>query len=98
MFKNRQWAVTKYGLEVLKPEPPYEIQASRLTETTTRDDKTFYDWPVHMAEKTWVNVAAFEEAFEQALRAHKGRYSPDVDPDMLAASFAMARQIAARRY
>ena len=96
-FKNSQWAVTKYGLEVLKPEPPYEIKASRLTETTTRNDGTFYDWPVHVAEKEWVDLGAFAEAFRQALEFHKGSYSPEVNSEMLEASFTKASRIANER-
>jgi hypothetical protein len=97
MFKNAQWDVTDYGLEVVKPLAPYEISADRLTETTERSGNTFYDWPVHMAEKTWVDIGAFNEAFEEALEEHKGRYSPRVDSTMLDASFIEARRIAAKR-
>jgi hypothetical protein len=66
-FANSQWAVTSYGLECLTSY--YPIEAARLTETRpgTRD---MYDWPPHMAEKEWVNVPAFIEAFGQALRIH----------------------------
>ncbi len=94
MFKNFQWAVTKSGMATVKPEARYECHAKRLTETTDRMNGTFYDWPVHMAEKTWVDVEAFNEAFEQALEFHKGRYSPPVDRKMLEASFKEARRIA----
>ncbi len=94
MFKNFQWAVTENGMDTVKPEVPYDFNAERLTETTDRANGTFYDWPVHMAEKTWVNVEAFNEAFKQALEFHKSRYSPAVDPKMLEATFKEARRIA----
>jgi hypothetical protein len=29
-----------------------------------------YNWPVHMAEKTWVDIVAFIEAFTAALAIH----------------------------
>ena len=91
-FKNSQWAVTKYGLEVLKPEPLYKIEASRLTMTRPYNPQ-FYDWPLHMAEKEWVNLDAFNEAFSKALEFHKGRYSPKADPKMLEASIVEARRL-----
>lgn len=93
-FENHQWAVTRVGLEVKKPEPEYVIYAERLTETTERGGDIYYDWPVHMAEKTWVNIEAFIEAFQKALKEHNATF----DSKMLAASIEVARKIAERRY
>lgn len=91
-FKNSQWVVTDWGLETCPPEAKYEIKASRLLETTTRSGATFYDWPIHLAEKEWVNLAAFAEAFTHALSAHAGTYSGRVDPIMLKASILQAQR------
>ncbi len=102
-FKNWQWAVTDYGLEAIGgatsptirgETPTYEFSTKRLAETTERRDETFYDWPVHMAEKTWVDVEAFNKAFEQAIEFHKGRYSPAVDRKIIEASFKEAKRVA----
>ena len=98
LFKNHQWEVTKYGLEARKPEAPYEIKASRLVEATTRANGEFYDWPVHMAEKNWVDLNAFVEAFQEAIRAHSGRYSPPVDHTKLDASVNEAWRIRRELY
>jgi len=62
-----------------------------LTETTDRKGKTFYDWPLHMAGKTWVDIDAFLEAFIAALAIHAGKYPGQVDGDMLAESRDNAR-------
>lgn len=106
-FSNEQWKVTDYGIEaIVGSRTPsmsglttrYEIQAERLVETTERSNGTFYDWPVHMAEKTWVDVTTFNEAFAEALELHKGRYSPAVDLEMLDASISEAQRIGAERY
>ena len=97
MFKNAQWAVTDYGIETVKPEASYEIDAGRLTEMSERSNGTFYDWPVHMAEKEWVDIEAFNEAFAEALEEHEGRYSPEVDLALLAATFTEAYRIAKGR-
>ncbi|HWD28590.1 MAG TPA: hypothetical protein VG387_15570 [Rhizomicrobium sp.] len=102
LFKNRQWAVTDYGLEAIvgarTPEdgdeqgstPDYEIPASRLLETTARDGVELYDWPVHMAEKTWIFLGAFIEAFLFALIAHQ--QSEKIQADILAKSIKYARK------
>jgi hypothetical protein len=93
-FKNSQWAVTKYGLETRRPEATYGIKASELALTTDRSGVTFYEWPVHMAEKSpWINITAFIEAFIQALEFHKSRHRSRIDNEMLQASIVKARHI-----
>jgi hypothetical protein len=96
-FKNHQWAVTDYGVESLKPAPDYHFTAQRLTEQTDRGNGPVYDWPPHMAEKTWVDTEAFIEAFTNALEIHAGKYDPPLDEAMLRASIAEARREARRR-
>lgn len=95
-FSNWQWAVTDYGMEAVSSDrtPPYEIDAGRLDETSDRTAGTVYGWPVHMAEKNWVDVAAFNEAFEKALVIHKSEYDSEIDPIMLTASLAEAHRVA----
>jgi hypothetical protein len=39
-----------------------------------------YDWPVHMAEKTWVQSEQFIEAYNKALELLAGKYEPAADP------------------
>ena len=105
LFANHQWRVTDFGIEPIVGSqttamegktPPYNIAAPRLLETTDRD-RIYYDWPVHMAEKTWVDLEEFLEAFANALDAHKEKYRGQVSVEMLEASFRKARQIARRR-
>lgn len=86
LYKNHQWEVTSYGLEARKPQAPYEIAAKRLSETVSYPARTFYSWPVHMAEKTWVDRDAFNQAFTKALELHAGKYDPPLDQEMLEAS------------
>lgn len=97
IFKNNQWEVIDFGMQALKPAPLYEIEAKRLVETTQRNGVTYYDWPCHMAIKTWVDGAAFNEAFVQALTIHVGCYFPAVDREMLERSLAYAQTLAAQR-
>ena len=84
--KNGQWKVTSYGLETVKPAVPYAIKASLLT----RPRGNCYDWPLHLAEKGWVSLSEFEEAFKKAVAFHKGKYSPEYDSKVLAASMVYA--------
>ena len=92
-FKNSQWVVTADTLRTVPPESVYIIEVSRLTETTTRHNGVFYDWPLHMSEKEWVNLNFFFEAFVNALEIHDGKYSPALDGSMLDASLAEARRL-----
>ena len=54
-------------------------------------------WPVHLAEKSWVDIEAFIEVFIKAIEIHKGKYTGEVDPKMLAASIEEARALARHR-
>jgi len=97
LYENHQWAVTEDGIESIKPETIYPIEAHRLLERHGVGGGKFYDWPVHMAKKTWVDLEAFIEAFRTALRLHAGKYQGQVDPDILEASVSEARREAAKR-
>ena len=96
MFQNAQWEVTKDTLRCKPPEAKYEIYDDRITETTTRNGIKYYDFPVHMAEKSWVNVAAFNEAFVAALELWKGKFPP-VDDAMLEATINYAVKVGNKR-
>ncbi len=87
-----QWTLTEDALESNKDEntPEYIIPTERLLETTQREDGTYYDWPLHMAEKTWVQLDDFLEAFSEAVKKYD---LPDMlDENMLARSFQRARK------
>jgi hypothetical protein len=70
------------------PGAPYEynIPAGTLLETRSAAGGKFYDWPIHMFGKTWLDKAAFIEAFEKALEVHK----KDVDKALLQKSIEAA--------
>jgi len=67
VFRNNQWAITTYGIECLDGSCP--IDRARLSETRLGSD--LYDLPLHMAEKSWVDLKAFLEAFRWALSYHR---------------------------
>ena len=94
-FANAQWRVTDWGLAAEKIGLlEYYIEASWLLEAKRG---AMYDWPCHMAEKPWVDIEAFIEAFIIALEVHKGRYKGNVNPQFLALSLAKARETVRRR-
>jgi hypothetical protein len=94
LYKNRQWAVTDYGVESLKSQPYYHFDKTRLLESTDYGSGELYDWPVHMAEKTWVDLEAFIEVWRKALEMHG--YADKVDQPMLESSLTRARKEAKR--
>jgi hypothetical protein len=68
-YRNAQWAVTGYGIECL--EDVYYISRDRLDGTFT--DSGLPEWPMHLAEKNWVNDQLFLEAFAIALCVHDSK-------------------------
>ncbi|MBX3496620.1 MAG: hypothetical protein KF769_10290 [Parvibaculum sp.] len=94
IYRNAQWVVQEDGICPDEGLPQYDIEISRVFETTQRGDHTFYDWPVHMAEKTWVDARLFNEAFDRAIHHYSNVSGVPVDKDMLRASFAEALRIA----
>jgi hypothetical protein len=97
LYQNHQWAVTDYGVESVKPAPTYHFNAERLLEAAGAGMGKLYDWPVHMAEKSWVSIDAFNDAFVKAIEIHAGRYEGKVDQAKLTASIAKSRDEARRR-
>ncbi|EKS32667.1 hypothetical protein [Afipia clevelandensis] len=90
MFQNDQWAVTVHGLESRPPLPPYRILASELLSTRDDGDGRYYEWPVDIALKTWVEIDSFLEAFIQAVLAHHELLPEEYDT-VLARTLAKAR-------
>lgn len=102
---NWQWAVTESGIEAVEGTTSpsvvgltsrYVIYSDKLLDTTRRGNHTFYEWPIHMAEKTWVDVTAFNQAFERAISYHLEDGMEAVNLKMLQASFQEAANIKAR--
>jgi hypothetical protein len=95
LFQNHQWAVTDAGLQSIEPAAPmeYHIAADRLREKAGAGRGEVYDWPLHMAEKSWVDLGAFVEAFRKALELHAGKYRGHVDPALLEESIDRAYRL-----
>ena len=81
-------------MESLKSQPYYHFDKNRLLESTDFGSGELYDWPVHMAEKTWVDLEAFIEVWRRALEMQG--YADKVDQPMLESSLTRARKEAKR--
>ena len=68
LWQGRQWAVTEYGIEAR--DGTYAIAADRLSETRPHQGHELPDWPLHMAEKDWVDIHDFCTAFLTALACY----------------------------
>jgi len=69
LWRNRQWAVTDYGLENTLGPVHYHIPWS---DVLARQGAAF-SWPQHMAEKTWVDADMFRQAHDKALAMQQHR-------------------------
>ncbi len=64
LWRNGQWAVTRYGIENVAGPCHYHISAKLLTAGW---------WREHMAAKNWVDAALFDECYAHAVRIHNAR-------------------------
>ncbi len=87
---DHQWVVTPDGIEGVSDDLHYWIAMERIYEQTERDCITYYNWPVHIAEKECVPVRPFIEAFVEASRFHARRTGMKVDEEILARSLKYA--------
>lgn len=88
-----QWKITSYGVEC--HEQDYSIPWKRLLETTERDKTLYYDWPVHLAEKTWVDVPDFCAVYLTAIQDHRAPNGYSIG--MARRSFEHAKKIILQR-
>jgi hypothetical protein len=75
-WRGRQWTVDADGIYC--PEHDYFIKADRLGETRPgrpgNPHDGWPDWPMHLAEKPWVDIDDFLAAFAVALALHGRRF------------------------
>jgi hypothetical protein len=92
IFKNAQWEVTDRGMVSLASGParPHEIGASRLLQKIGAGVGKFYDLPLLMIEKPWVDPELFFEAYREACEAHA---KATLDSELLEDTIGEARRI-----
>jgi len=93
-FANHQWAVTDWGLQSTRPGAPYKynIAAKRLLERAGAGGGVFYDWPVHMIGKNWIDFESFMDAYLSAIETHEGKYEGKVDRELMDKSVEEAKR------
>ena len=91
-FENDQWSVTDFGLESKPTDAPasYKIKASRLLEMGGIGKGELYDFPLQVAQKSWVSIEQFAEAYTQALEIHGSKLTGAVDEAVLKQSIDQA--------
>ena len=95
--QNHQWIATKDGLKKRTSGIDfYSIEADQLLATGGVGRNKFYDWPLHMAQKSWVDIDAFEEGFRAAIGHHSGKFGCSPDRTRLDDSFKAARCLRAK--
>ena len=62
LFENRDWRLHADGLE--HRETGYFIDRDTLN---ARRPDGYWEWPLHLSEKSWCGVRSFREAFTAAL-------------------------------
>jgi hypothetical protein len=87
IWTNDLWAVTAYGIE-LRRGMPYPIPKEDLLELSRRGkSEGVSEWAMHLAEKTWVDIPEFLEAFEKGLEIHfPGQDRIDLEKTVAAAT------------
>ncbi|WP_398464436.1 hypothetical protein [Tardiphaga sp.] len=78
LFENQQWRVTHSGLEAKSDVPTVYIPAAELLRKRVVSDGWLYEWPLHVAENSWVDFPAFAEAFKEALSHHQLAFNEEL--------------------
>lgn len=92
-----QWKVTEDGLEATGQSFEYLIEWVKISRLTERNGIQYYEWPLHMAEKSWVEIEAFIAAFEKALEDYEDKEGAPINQTALLNSFSKAREVASLR-
>ncbi|KQP50496.1 hypothetical protein ASF39_12450 [Methylobacterium sp. Leaf108] len=79
LYANGEWRVTAEGID--HPRTGYVIDRAGIDR---RRDGELWEWPLHLAEKSWCEPGPLRDAFMVAL----GRYGVAADPDLMR-SFAI---------
>jgi len=72
LYQNQQWSVTEFGIENHRGPYHYYIPWADIRPTPEGE----HGWEQHMAEKNWVDAAAFNDAFRIANRMKISGYQP----------------------
>ncbi len=89
-MNTAQWLVTDDGIEGAGIYAGYFIDKTRLGERRRGSDGALLDWPLHMAEKSGINLPDFKRAFLEAVERHRLHIKEPFSRDIMRQSFAAA--------
>ncbi|WP_167371571.1 hypothetical protein [Rhizobium tibeticum] len=92
-MEKDHWIVDDFGMHSEMRDGTFEIEAHRLAELTSVEERDILYWPVYIASETRFDIERFLEAYQGALVKHAGRYGAVMDPLLLAESAEAARNI-----
>ncbi len=69
LWLGKQWRVTDEGLETTATKGEHVLRIAK-TELARGSSDVYASWPVHMAQKAWVDLDDFVKAFLAACLIH----------------------------
>jgi len=94
-YQNAQWAVTAYGIEQVPPSSgPIPASDIAFTRKDSKGHVIYYDLPLHMAGKQWVNIELFLDAFMRALVKHEAAHRGPISLKLFIETADAARDLA----
>jgi hypothetical protein len=96
IYQNRHWIVDDQGMRPTEPRGGYHILYRTIFDKRGSGPDAPFDWPLHMAEKTWVDIGTFNEAFCTAVRYYSRLIGHALDEDHLRSSCDEAFRLAVR--
>jgi hypothetical protein len=96
-MENDHWIVDDFGMHSETRDGTFKIEAHRLGELTSVEERDILYWPVQIASESRFDVDRFLEAYQGVLVKHASRYGAVMDPLLLAESAEAARNICGER-
>ncbi len=97
MLTASQWKLTEFGFESVGQQSENFVEMERVSQLTERDGVNYYEWPLHMAIKSWVDIEDFIIVFERALEAYEEKKGAQINQAILSNSFKKTRELASLR-
>jgi hypothetical protein len=83
VYENSDWIVDSEGIHTKHPPPDYNIFFRSLYDMRDTLEGDMFEWPLHMAHKSGINIHLFNDAFSKAMRYHATLNHRGVDEDLL---------------
>ena len=98
MHTGQQWEVDQHVFRTRLGHLNYDFATSRMGEIEDWGFGPIYTFPVHLAEKDWVDIEDFIVVFTYAWLVYGALQSAPLDRVVLERSLQRARKVSARGY